>query len=57
MPIVHFVNCKTQSAGGMKNVIDYIEKESKTKLDSGRLITGINCSAQSAYDEFIATER
>lgn len=56
MPIVHFVNCKTQSAGGMKNVIDYIEKESKTKFDSGRLITGINCSAQSAYDEFIATK-
>ena len=56
MPIVHFVNCKTQSAGGMKNVIEYIEKESKTKLDSGRLITGINCSAQSAYDEFIATK-
>lgn len=56
MPIVHFVNCKTQSAGGMKNVIEYIKKESKTKLDSGRLITGINCSAQSAYDEFIATK-
>lgn len=56
MPIVHFINCKSQTAGGMKNVLGYISKEEKTKYEDKKFVTGLNCSPQSCYDEFNATK-
>lgn len=56
MPIVHFINCKSQTTGGMKNVLSYISKEEKTKSEDKRFVTGLNCSPQTCYDEFNATK-
>lgn len=56
MPIVHFINCKSQTAGGMKNVLGYISKDEKTKYEDKKFVTGLNCSPQSCYDEFNATK-
>ena len=29
MPIIHFINNKTQTAGGMKNVLNYVSRKEK----------------------------
>ncbi len=57
MPIVHFVNCKTQSAGGMKTVLGYVSQEKKTVREDRRYVTGINCSPQTAYEEMRLTKQ
>ena len=51
MPIVHFINCKTHTAGKMKAVLGYVSKEKKTKYEDRRFVSGINCSPQTAYEE------
>ena len=57
MPIVHFVNCKSQTAGGMKTVLGYVSQEKKTVREDRRYVTGINCSPQTAYEEMRLTKQ
>ena len=57
MPIIHFVNCKTQSSGGMKTVLGYVSQEKKTVREDRRYVTGINCSPQTAYEEMRLTKQ
>ena len=57
MPIVHFINCKTHTAGKMKAVLGYVSKEKKTKLEDRRFVSGVNCSPQTAYEEMKNTKQ
>ena len=56
MPIIHFINNKTQTAGGMKNVLNYVSRKEKTVSEDKRFVTGINCSPETALDEMTATK-
>lgn len=56
MPIIHFINSKTQTAGGMKNVLAYVTKTAKTKSEGKQYVTALNCSAPTAYEEMLATK-
>lgn len=58
MAIVHFINSKSkQTAKGMGYVLRYTTQESKTIDENGvKLVTGINCTAESAYTEFCNTK-
>ena len=56
MPIIHFINNKTQTAGGMKNVLNYVSRKEKTVSDDKRFVTGINCSPETALEEMAATK-
>lgn len=56
MPIVHFINNKSQTSSGMRNVLAYVSKAEKTELEDKRFVTAINCSADTAYAEFNATK-
>ena len=40
MPIIHFINNKTQTAGGMKNVLNYVSRKEKTVSEDKRFVTG-----------------
>ena len=57
MPIVHFVNCKTQSAGGMNTVLGYVSQEKKTVREDRKYVTGINCDPAHAYEEMMLTKK
>ena len=57
MPIVHFVNCKSQSAGGMKTTLGYVSQEKKTVIEDRRYVTGINCIPTHAYNEMMLTKK
>ncbi len=48
MPIIHFINSKTQSAGGMKKVLAYVTRQEKTKSEDKQYVTALNCSAPTA---------
>ena len=39
MPIIHFINSKTQTAGGMKNVLAYVTRTEKTKSEDKQNVT------------------
>lgn len=56
MPIVHFINTKSQTSSGMRNVLAYVSKAEKTELEDKRFVTALNCSADTAYEEFNATK-
>lgn len=58
MAIVHFINSKSkQTVKGMGYVLRYTTQESKTIDENGvKLVTGINCTANSAYTEFCNTK-
>lgn len=56
MPIVHFINNKSQTSSGMRNVLAYVSKAEKTELEDKRFVTALNCSADTAYEEFNATK-
>ena len=56
MPIIHFINSKTQTAKGMKNVLAYVTRTEKTKSEDKQYVTSLNCSAPSAHDEMLATK-
>lgn len=56
MPIIHFINSKTQTASGMKNVLAYVTRTEKTKSEDKQYVTALNCSAPTAYEEMIATK-
>ena len=57
MPIVHFINCKTHTAGKMKAVLGYVSKEKKTKYEDRRFVSGVNCSPESAFEEMQLTKQ
>ena len=56
MPIIHFINNKTQTAGGMKNVLNYVSRKEKTVSEDKRFVTGVNCSPETVLDEMTATK-
>ena len=56
MPIIHFINSKTQTAGGMKKVLAYVTRTEKTKSEDKQYVTALNCSAPTAYAEMLATK-
>ena len=58
MAIVHFVNYKrgTQSRAAMRGVMLYVMQEKKTAWEGAPLVSGINCQAQSVYDDFLNTK-
>jgi len=56
MPIIHFINNKTQTAGGMKNVLNYVSRKEKTVSEDKLFVTGVNCSPETALDEMTATK-
>ncbi len=56
MPIVHFINNKNQTSSGMRNVLAYVSKAEKTELEDKKYVTNLNCSADTAYEEFNATQ-
>ena len=56
MPIIHFINSKTQTAGGMKNVLAYVTRTEKTQSEDKQYVTSLNCSAPTAYEEMLATK-
>ena len=56
MPIIHFINNKTQTAGGMRNVLTYVSRKEKTVSEDKRFVTGVNCSPETALDEMTATK-
>ena len=56
MPIIHFINNKTQTAGGMRNVLNYVSRKEKTVSEDKRYVTGVNCSPETALDEMTATK-
>ncbi len=56
MPIIHFINSKTQTAGGMKNVLAYVTRTEKTKFEDKQYVTALNCNTATAYEEMLATK-
>lgn len=56
MPIIHFINNKSQTSGGMRNVLAYVRKAEKTEVEDKKYVTALNCSADTAYEEFNATK-
>ena len=53
MATVTFIPCGTQSRASLRRVMDYVSQAQKT--EGGTLISGQNCSAQFAFQEFTAT--
>lgn len=56
MPIIHFINSKTQTTGGMKNVLAYVTKKEKTQSEDKQYVTALNCNTATAHDEMLATK-
>ncbi|MBR5164098.1 MAG: relaxase/mobilization nuclease domain-containing protein [Ruminococcus sp.] len=56
MPIIHFINNKTQTAGGMRNVLNYVSRKEKTVSEDKRFVTGVNCSPETVLEEMTATK-
>lgn len=58
MAIVVALNNKSQSCKGLAELLKYVSKDSKTNLESGqKLVSGINCSPNTAYNEFMLTKQ
>lgn len=59
MAIVHFINSKSkQTVKGMAYVLRYTTQDHKTITDDNeKLVTGVNCNADSAYTEFCNTKK
>ena len=47
---------KTQTAMAMKRVLDYVMQDKKTVIDGIKLVSGLHCVPESAYQEFMATK-
>ena len=57
MATVNFIKYRKQSAFTLRGVIQYACQKSKTLLPDGcRLITGVNCCAETAVSEFLSTK-
>ena len=46
----------TQTRGSMGGVMSYVMQEKKTVWEGQRLVSGINCQAQSVYNDFLNTK-
>ena len=57
MPIIHFANSKNQTTGGLKKLLGYVSRKKKTKLEDRRLVSGVNCSTENAYNEMMLTKQ
>ena len=56
MATVNFVHYDSQSVTVLKNVVAYVKQDEKTLMDDGQhLISGINCTPQMTFHEFVAT--
>ena len=47
---------KMQSRAGLSSILNYCQKEKKTRHGDRQLVTGINCLPASAYKEFVSTK-
>lgn len=57
MATVNFINRKkSQTRAGMKFVLAYTQRENKTLFEGMKLVSGVNCSPQSVYQEFVNTK-
>ena len=57
MATVNFIKYRKQSAFTLRGVVQYACQKSKTLLPDGcRLITGVNCCAETAVSEFLSTK-
>lgn len=57
MAVVKAINNKNQTGGGMAFSITYASKDKKTILADGtKLVTGIRCTPDTAYQEFMTTK-
>lgn len=57
MATVNFINRKkSQTRAGMRFVLAYAARESKTLFEGMKLVSGVNCSPQSVYQEFVNTK-
>jgi len=57
MATVNFINRpKSQSRAGMSAVMNYTAQDKKTVHDGVKLVSGLNCSPQSAWQEFMTTK-
>ena len=61
MAIINFVNYSSrskssQSRGCMRSVMKYVSRGDKTLWHDRQLVTGVNCQAASAYDDFLNTK-
>lgn len=55
--IVNFMKgSKGQSRGGMTGVMRYASQDEKTRWGDTQLVSGVNCQAQSAYNDFLRTQ-
>ena len=55
--VINFISRqKTHTRQGLKALLDYCSRNAKTTYNGIRLVTGINCVAQSAYNEMINTK-
>ena len=55
--VVNFISRqKTQTRQGLKALLNYCSKNAKTIHNGRRLVSGINCVAQSAYNEMMNTK-
>ncbi len=57
MATCNYIPAKKQTRGAMQAVIKYVSQDMKTLDERGRrYLTGINCLAPAAYEEFMATK-
>lgn len=55
--VINFIlRQKTQTRQGLKALLNYCTKNAKTIHDGRKLVTGVNCVAQSAYNEMMNTK-
>ena len=55
--VINFISRqKTQTRQGLKALLNYCAKNAKTIHDGRKLVTGVNCVAQSAYNEMMNTK-
>lgn len=58
MAIVQFLRNTSQTMMGLKYIINYAKNDNKTTLDNGeKLVSGINCNPEFAYNEFMLTKQ
>ncbi len=57
MATVNFINRKkSQSRGGLRAVLKYTMQYEKTEFEGVSLVSGMNCTPQTVYEEFINTK-
>ena len=55
--VINFISRqKTQTRQGLKALLNYCAKTAKTVHDGRKLVSGVNCVAQSAYNEMMNTK-